>query len=134
MAFTSQNSHGRLTCPKDQGQMLHADAGGIWVERCDCCGGIWLDCGELDRLLRDKKVVQEVDTGSALTLRRFSLSAVGTRKCPRDGAVLTTLRHPEQGHIEIDRCPSCLGVFLDAGELKDLADFSLSERMRALIG
>ena len=133
MAFTSQHQSARLTCPKDQGTMLHADARGVWVERCDCCGGIWLDCGELERLVKHKTAVKEVDAGSALSLKRFAIGAPGPRKCPRDGTVLTTMQHHEQKHIVIDRCSTCMGIFLDAGELKDIADFTLSERIRAIL-
>ena len=38
-------------------------------------------------------------------------------KCPRDGAELTTEQH--RG-IEVDRCPSCNGLWLDSDELDAL--------------
>ena len=38
-------------------------------------------------------------------------------KCPRDGAVLKTQIH--EG-VEIDQCPTCKGIWLDAGELEHL--------------
>jgi Zn-finger nucleic acid-binding protein len=133
VAFQSQHQSARLICPKDQGTMLHADAGGVWIDRCDCCGGIWFDSGELEKILSDKTAVKQVDVGSALTLRRFAIGPVGVRKCPRDGTVLTTMHHHDQKHIMIDRCANCFGIFLDAGELKDLAEFTLSERVRALL-
>ncbi len=36
-------------------------------------------------------------------------------KCPKCGADLKEVKH---GHILIDVCPSCKGVWLDAGELE----------------
>ncbi|MDB5101300.1 MAG: hypothetical protein JWM80_5721 [Cyanobacteria bacterium RYN_339] len=38
-------------------------------------------------------------------------------RCPRDGAALATQIH--EG-VEIDQCPTCKGVWLDAGELEHL--------------
>ena len=133
MAFSTQNNNSRLACPKDQGIMRRVDAGGVNVEQCQCCGGLWLDCGELERLAKEKPVADKVDTGRPLTPKAYALGAPGTRVCPRDGAILATMKHPQQTHVAIDRCPTCLGIFLDAGELKDLATFSLGERLRSLL-
>jgi hypothetical protein len=40
-----------------------------------------------------------------------------TGKCPRDGAKLQTQAY--EG-IDIDQCPTCKGIWLDAGELEHL--------------
>ena len=40
-------------------------------------------------------------------------------KCPRCG---TTLFEFEKEDVEIDRCPNCLGIWLDKGELDKLAE------------
>jgi hypothetical protein len=40
-----------LTCPKCVGEMQTIDRSGIHVERCKTCGGIFLDHGELERLM-----------------------------------------------------------------------------------
>ena len=37
-------------------------------------------------------------------------------KCPRDGAELKVERYEAQ--IDVESCPSCLGVWLDKGELE----------------
>jgi hypothetical protein len=105
--------------------------GDITIDRCESCGGIWLDAGELDRLLAVKDAPQKVDTGRAFS---SSQAQAAIRKCPRDGTLLTSLAHHQQKHVTIDRCSSCMGIFLDAGELKDLSEFTLAERMRTLLG
>jgi uncharacterized protein len=38
-------------------------------------------------------------------------------RCPRDGTLLT---EQEIDHVKLDVCPSCKGVWLDAGELEQL--------------
>lgn len=41
-----------LTCPKCLSSMRTIDRNGIVIERCDSCGGVFLDRGELDQLIR----------------------------------------------------------------------------------
>ncbi len=40
-----------MKCPKDQSPMRSYERSGITVERCSECGGIFLDRGELERLM-----------------------------------------------------------------------------------
>lgn len=41
----------QLTCPKCQGSMRQYERSGITVDQCGECRGIFLDRGELDRLI-----------------------------------------------------------------------------------
>ncbi|MCM2372139.1 TFIIB-type zinc ribbon-containing protein [Aporhodopirellula aestuarii] len=45
-------------------------------------------------------------------------------QCPRDGSTLVSTKY--EGEIVVDQCPSCGGVWLDAGELQALQQ--LAER------
>lgn len=41
-----------LECPQDEGTMLVAvDRNGVTIDACPRCRGIWLDRGELDKLI-----------------------------------------------------------------------------------
>ena len=41
-----------LECPKDKGTMLvEIDRNGVMVDACPRCRGVWLDRGELDKLI-----------------------------------------------------------------------------------
>ena len=40
-----------LTCPKCQGQMRQYERNGVTVDQCSECRGIFLDRGELERLV-----------------------------------------------------------------------------------
>ena len=42
---------GGLVCPKCQGQMRTYERSGIHVDQCGECRGVFLDRGELDRLI-----------------------------------------------------------------------------------
>jgi hypothetical protein len=55
-------------------------------------------------------------------------------KCPKCGHDMTVL---DMNGVEVDRCTRCEGIFLDKGELMDLAAKQLPERqsmLRRLIG
>lgn len=41
----------QLTCPKCQGQMRQYERNGVVVDQCSECRGIFLDRGELERLV-----------------------------------------------------------------------------------
>lgn len=40
-----------LLCPKDQSTLTSIERNGVTIERCPECGGIFLDRGELERLM-----------------------------------------------------------------------------------
>ena len=47
-----------LTCPKCQGEMRQYERNGVTVDQCAECRGIFLDRGELERLVDAERVWQ----------------------------------------------------------------------------
>jgi Zn-finger nucleic acid-binding protein len=45
------DDHNNLTCPKCQGPMRSYERSGIVVDQCTGCRGVFLDRGELERLV-----------------------------------------------------------------------------------
>ncbi len=45
-------SVGKAVCPADSSQMLLRMHRGVAVDICPSCGGVWLDRGELEQILR----------------------------------------------------------------------------------
>lgn len=108
----------------------------IVIDRCAGCGGIWFDALELRNVLREKSAVKFLDTGP-LDQRPANASigrALGGMVCPRDGATLKRAADLQQTHIVMDYCPQCAGCLLDAGELTDLSEFTIGEKIRGLLG
>jgi Zn-finger nucleic acid-binding protein len=51
-----------VTCPSCGGELVELDRSGVRVDACRRCRGVWLDRGELDRILeRERRVVASVD-------------------------------------------------------------------------
>jgi Zn-finger nucleic acid-binding protein len=125
-----------ISCPKDAEPMHRITLGAVAIDRCPACGGVWLDTGELRALkhtmLEDqhRRTIEQLD-------------ALGTEEpahrpepllCPRDHARMSVHRDPRQPHVELDVCTKCGGMFFDAGELADLSELTLGERLRRLLG
>jgi len=82
----------------------------VELDRCPFCGGMWFDRGELESV-----------SGRALTLER--LAGDTTRRCAYCGITLQTALL-ESTPAEV--CGSCLGTYLDDGELEALAQRKVS--------
>jgi Zn-finger nucleic acid-binding protein len=121
-----------LNCPKCNEPMRRLKANGAEVDRCGTCFGIWLDAGERLKILKDKSLVTGVDIGpTEIGERKDAIQAVD---CPRCGEAMRHIHDRAQKHIGYEFCPDCQGSFFDAGELTDLSEFTLTERIRAAFG
>lgn len=99
--------------------------GGITIDRCNACGRLWLDNGELEALLSHESTVEQADAGPFG--RESGRTALGGRICPRDGRELLEIKHPQRPDVLIEVCPGCKGVLLDAGELRQIKGASAAE-------
>jgi uncharacterized protein len=51
-----------MTCPSCGGDLLELERSGVHLDACRECRGVWLDRGELDRIVeRERQVVGRVD-------------------------------------------------------------------------
>lgn len=119
MATTPSPQDPVLRCPQDNSRMEKETVAGVVVDRCNSCGRLWLDDGEMRRLLADKATVQSADSGPFG--RESQRAALGDRCCPRDGRELLEIKHPDRPDVMIELCPACHGVLLDAGELRQIS-------------
>ncbi len=124
----------RLRCPKDATIMERVPVGSFVVDRCAGCGALWFDALELRRVLESKAAIEHLDVG-AMDTRPVNTSLgtpLGGILCPRDRTPLLRAADLKQQHIVVDGCPTCGGVMLDSGELKDLSEHTISEKIRGL--
>jgi uncharacterized protein len=131
MSTPAQNrpNDGKLRCPKDATLMEKIRVGQLEVEHCARCGAMWFDAYELANAVQSKRAVAEIDYGTAKSYDQQVHNAAPL-ECPRDHAHLVAIPDPRQPHVVIDVCRQCGGVLLDAGELKDLSELTLAERLR----
>ncbi len=81
----------------------------VKIDYCPKCKGIWFDVGELGKVTEN-------------AIRELSIDPDADRRsiyCPRCIQPLHTFRYP-QTCVKIDMCKECRGLWLDAGELKEI--------------
>ncbi len=121
-----------IDCPKCRLSMERMDVAGVFLDRCRSCDGMWLDVQEKERLLKSPDAVRAADRGERPD--HDEKDDLRSLVCPRDGSTMIAMRDAEQRHVRYEACTVCGGIFLDAGELRDLADVTLLERLRQFFG
>ncbi|MEO7331448.1 MAG: zf-TFIIB domain-containing protein [Minicystis sp.] len=105
-----------MKCVKCSGVLQKVEIGGLAVDQCDQCAGIWFDARELDRVLHQKSI-------DALRRKAAPSREDDERRgrCPRCKGGGEMIRVASTlGPIHIDTCPICGGQWLDGGELEVL--------------
>jgi Zn-finger nucleic acid-binding protein len=96
-----------LECPTCHEPMMAVAYGGVEIDSCPGCDGIWLDGGELEALTGQAVPPKEPDP---------ELGAPD-RECPVCVESLVKERYGST-EVVVDRCPGGDGVWLDPGELQ----------------
>ncbi|MHC4947751.1 MAG: zf-TFIIB domain-containing protein [Planctomycetota bacterium] len=130
--MTETTEQQNLTCPKCGTRMQHITVDECTIDRCEKCFGIWVEAGERVKLMKSKDVVRSVDVGSPEVGERHDV--MRNIECPRCGQAMHHVEDRAQKHIGYERCAKCQGSFFDAGELADLSEFTLAERIKAFFG
>lgn len=107
-----------MDCPACDRSLTRAEAADLEVDVCrDGCGGVWFDAFELEKV--DER--HESAGTALLDVEREPDVAVDRdrpRDCPSCGeAVMHRHFFTVKREVEVDECPACAGVWLDAGEL-----------------
>lgn len=107
-----------MNCPRDGTHLSNVRIDGVELDRCPNCAGVWLDTGELARVLTLKLSEIEGQFEEQTAPRGAAGEAVDYMRCPRcpEGRlqrISYTVMHP----VSIDRCEQCLGFWLDKSEL-----------------
>ena len=120
-----------LICPACGNGLTEVTISDIKVDICKGgCGGVWFDNFELEKFVEqhehagDEVVDIEKDSN-------VGVDCEGRRNCPRCSDITMT-RHffTVKRKVAIDECASCGGVWLDAGELRDIREAFPTEEDR----
>ncbi len=105
-----------MNCPKCKNREMKRETWeGTEIERCPRCRGMFLDPGELERML----LSQEAEGADSPEFSAISdKHDMVTGYCHRCGKEMEPYMGPR--NMRLDRCPECGGVFLDQGELAEM--------------
>lgn len=118
-----------MDCPKCGSEMQTVMYGSIYVERCVGCKGLWFDMLEREHMAAIEGS-EVIDTGSDELGRRFR--EVDNIDCPKCSSPMIKMVDANQPHIWYEGCPSCYGVFYDAGEFRDSKEKTVIDFFRDL--
>jgi Zn-finger nucleic acid-binding protein len=99
--------------------MIAVQFGGVEVDRCSGCGGLWFDLLEHEEL-RTTPGAGVIDSGDPALGARYD--AVGLIRCPVDAEPMVRMVDRAQPTLWLESCPLCFGVFFDAGEFSDFRE------------
>jgi uncharacterized protein len=117
-AGQGQNQITHMKCPACKSQLREKSACGMTLDVCyGGCGGIWFDANELGRV--DAKAATSLH--SVWQAPHKKVEPTEPRLCPRcpDLALDRKWFSPAE-KVEIDQCPKCGGIWLDAGEFSQV--------------
>lgn len=120
-----------MECPACKRQLQEMTAGEVTVDVCKGgCGGIWFDNQELKKFDEPHEGAGE----ALLDVERdegLQVDHSQRRGCPHCRDVVM-MRHffSIKREVELDECPGCGGMWLDAGELANIRGLYGSEEER----
>jgi uncharacterized protein len=120
-----------MNCPKCKSPMEPVTFEGVTVDRCTSCQGIWFDANE-QKALKEKSGAEVIDTGDAAVGKR--MDRITNYQCPRCHGTMIRMVDSGPHHIDYEACSACFGIYLDAGEFRDLKDSTISEYLAGLFG
>ncbi len=114
-----------MQCPGCHATLRTADYEGIKIETCPACEGEWLDMGELKHVAKAREVrFDEAERRAVAAAVRITPVKVERHdrdlRCPKCGGQTDALNYGGDTGILIDKCTTCRGIWLDAGELEKI--------------
>ena len=120
-----------MQCPKCQAEMETRNYGRkISVERCTGCMGLFAK-PEVLLEMKSEWMSEVLDRGDPSVGREYN--DVDEIDCPECGTRMDKVSDEKQKHIWYESCPSCDGVFFDAGEFTDWKYDTFMDRIRDLV-
>ncbi len=108
-----------VVCPKCDVALILLEFKGVEVDYCPSCEGLWLDHGEIERLLERTGGVGTDCFQEFVEADVRSETGRPAYLCPRcDRALKEVVRRGADGEeLRLDRCPGNDGVWFDKNEL-----------------
>jgi Zn-finger nucleic acid-binding protein len=117
----------RLTCPRcktpqTQPLMEPAELGGIHLDECEKCGGVWLEQGTFERIMNSAEA-QSHTLHMLGVMRGSAENKVRYLRCPICDEMMS--RHNYAGHsgVIVDFCAHGHGIWFDFEELRCVVEF-----------
>lgn len=116
-----------MNCPKCNAAMELVRYGGLEIDRCTNCKGLWF--AGLEKEIMEKLEGSEViDVGDPDVGEEYDKT--DRYSCPECSGAMVRMVDVRQPHIHFEQCSVCYGTFFDAGEFKDLKERTIADMFR----
>lgn len=119
-----------MQCPKCLGKMETLNFKDVEVDRCTGCHGLFFDHLE-------KETLRKLEGSEVLDIGDEFLGATYNEildvPCPKCHTKMNHVLHTDPFEIKFESCPSCKGVYFDAGEFKDYLEDEIYEQFQDVI-
>lgn len=114
-----------MECSACGGAMTELALDEVMIDRCDRCGGVWLDAGEAEALVKKAPSPREALEKKKLELlRQWKVAAIDPkeveRTCPRCHKNMVRVNYKDVPGLQVEKCPADCGMYLDKGELEKI--------------
>jgi Zn-finger nucleic acid-binding protein len=112
------------SCPRGCGALRGLSLGGVEIEECEGCGGMWLQQGVFQRLYAEEEH-GSIALGPELKAHEVQRSAVETVRyipCPQCAKLMNRVNFAKRSGIILDSCAHH-GTWFDADELRRVVEF-----------
>ncbi len=107
-------------CPRCGCDLAASQFGSEQLNGCHRCGGLWLHCDALNRLVRDKTVSLD-DLAEVFRRTVPDAECAGAMACPNCNALLGSFHFPTMPDLPAHVCSTCRCVWLDDGGVERIA-------------
>jgi Zn-finger nucleic acid-binding protein len=111
-----------MNCPKCSSKFEKIGFGVVDLERCLGCRGLWFDMLEKEDLVKIAGS-EAIDIGNDQVGKEYN--HLDDVHCPQCKVEMLPMVNKDQSHIKYESCPMCYGTFFDAGEFRDLKEYTV---------
>ena len=115
---------GKRRCPRGCGTLRRLTLGGVALDECERCSGVWLSTGVFQKLCAEEER-QSVFLGVELQTRHTpatAVKAVSYVPCPDCGKLMNRVNFGKRSGVVLDACAQH-GTWFDADELRRVVEF-----------
>lgn len=125
-------------CPACNKPTEPTERGGVAIDVCPFCQGIWCDGGELRTvvyaLAADPATEQDALYAEARKVITEQQIVQRGLFCPHDGQMMETFNYAYNSNVLLDRCPLCKGVWIDGDKMPALGQYIKGNPLQKELG